>query len=213
MAGDVLLMNFSAINPPLRQAAKTLGAITDYYKVINNLDIFRKEFLGANTLAQRKDGIPLDLLDNLSADELGVAEKELIKAACFLDDWSIVGLGHIKSKESLPTLIKLLVSSNGCLKVKIAFAIFQISQDDKMKDIVLDTMPKITDEFQLIDVLYYLPFFKDKRITDLLNHYRAHEKYLVAYNATRYLGLSTDEVVEKFRRKEKLQNFWRRFFG
>jgi len=181
--------------------------------VTNNLDIFRKEFLGANTWAQRKDGVPLDLLDNLSAEELKIAEKELIKAAGLRDDWPIVGLGHIKSKEALPTLVKLLADSKGCIKIKIAHAIFQISQDDKMKDIVLDTMPRIKGEFELIDVLYYLPFFKDKRITDLLNDYRTHKKYLVAYNATRYLGLPTDEVVEKFRSKEKPQSFLRRLFG
>jgi len=191
----------------------TLGAITDDYKVTNNLDIFRKEFLGADTWAQRKDGVPLDLLNNLSVEELKVAEVELIKAASLRDDWPIVGLGHIKSKDALPTLNKLLTNSKGAMKVKIAHSIFQISQDDKMKDIVLDTMPKITGEFELIDILYYLPFFTDERITDLLHSYRNHEKYLVAYNATRYLGLPTDEVVEKFRIKENPKSFWKKLFG
>jgi hypothetical protein len=37
--------------------------------VTDNLDIFRKEFLGDNTSAQRKDGVPLALLDNLSSEE------------------------------------------------------------------------------------------------------------------------------------------------
>jgi HEAT repeat protein len=169
--------------------------------VTNNFDIFRKEYLEANTWTQRKDGVPLGLLDNLSIEELKLAELELIKAASLRDDWSIVGLGHIKSKNSLPTLISLLADSNGPLKVKIAHSIFQISQDEKMKDIVLATMPKITGEFELIDVLYYLPFFNDKRITDLLHSYINHKNYLVAYNATRYLGLPTDEVVERFRNK------------
>ena len=167
----------------------------------NNLDIFRKEYLGANTWVQRKDGVPLDLLDNLSIEELKVAEVELIKAASLRDDWPIVGLGHIKSKASLPMLIKLLSDSKGAMKVKIAHSIFQISQDGKMKDIVLETMPQITGEFELIDVLHYLPFFNDKGITDLLHSYTNHKDYLVAYNATRYLGLPTDEVVEKFRNK------------
>ncbi len=190
-----------------------LGAIREDYKVTNNLDIFRNEFLGANTWAQRKDGVPLNLLDNLSVEELMRAETELIKAVSLRDDWPIVGLGHIKSKDALPTLIKLLADSKGVMRVKIAHSIFQISQDDKMKDIVLDTMPKITGEFELIDVLYYLPFFKDNKITDLLHSYRNHKKYLVAYNATRYLGLPTDEVVEKFRNKEKPKGFWAKLFG
>ncbi|MBO0360142.1 hypothetical protein J0X19_19430 [Hymenobacter sp. BT186] len=179
----------------------------------NNLDIFRQEFLGANTWAQRKDGVPLNLLDNLSSDELKVAELELIEAASLRDDWTIVGLGHIKSKDALPTLLNLLSDSKGAIKVKIAHSIFQITQDDKMKDIVLETMPQITGEFELIDVLYYLPFFKDERITRLLHNYRNHKKYLVAYNATRYLGLPTDEVVDKFRNVDEPKTFWKKLFG
>lgn len=179
----------------------------------DNLNIFRKEFLGANTWAQRKDGVPLDLLDNLSIDELKVAESELIRAASLRDDWPIVALGHIRSKDALPTLLKLLADSKGAMRVKIAHSIFKISADEKMKDIVLETMPQITGEFELIDVLYYLPFFKDKRITDLLHSYRNHKKYLVAYNATRYIGLPTDEVVEKFRNPEKPKSFWKKLFG
>ena len=155
----------------------------------------------ANTWAQRKDGVPLDLLDNLSAEELIVAEAGLIKAASLNDSWPIIGLGHIKSKDSLPTLYKLLEKSERAMKVTIAHSIFQISKDEKMKNIVLDTMPEITNEFELIDILYYLPDFKDKRITDLHHTYRNHKDYLVAYNATRYLGLPVGEVVKRFQNK------------
>ena len=178
----------------------------------NNLDIFRKEYLGANTWGQRKDGVPLDLLDKLSDEEIKVAEAELIKAASLRDDWPIVGLGHIKSKDAVPTLYGLLDKSKGAMKVTIAHSIFQITEDVKMIEIVLETMPRITNEFELIDVLYYLKDFKDKRITDLHHACRNHKDYLVAYNATRYLGLPTDEVVEKFRNK-KQRSFWNKIFG
>lgn len=179
----------------------------------NNFDIFKKEFLEANTWEQRKDGVPLYLLDRLTNEELIAAEAELIKAASLHDDWAIVGLGHIKSKDAVPTLLKLLSRSKGAMKVKIAHSVFQISQDEKMKEIVLETVPKITGEHELIDVLYYLSLFKDNRITDLLTSYTNHPKYLVAYNATRYLGFPTDEVVVKFRNKEKPKSFWDKLFG
>ena len=179
----------------------------------NNLDIFRKEFLEANTWAQRKDGVPLDLLDNLTDEELKIAEVELINVVSLKDDWPIVGLGHIKSKDALPTLYDLLDKSKGSMKVTIAHSIFQICQDTKMIEIVLETMPRITNQYELIDVLYYLPDFKDKRITELHNNYRNHKEYLVAYNATRYLGLPTDEVVEKFREKKKHRSIWDRLTG
>jgi len=181
--------------------------------VTNTLDKFRKEYLEANTWEQRKDGVPLELLDNLSNEELKIAEVELIKVASLRDDWPIVGLGHIKSKDSLSTLHQLLEKSKGAMKVKIAHSIFQISQDENMNEIVLETMSNITNEFELIDVLYYLPNFKDKRITELHHTYRSHKDYLVAYNATRYLGLSTEEVVEKFKNKEKPKGLWGRLFG
>lgn len=193
----------------------------------NNLDKFRKGFLEANTWTQRKDGVPFDLLDNLSDEELKIAEVDLINAAGLSDSWPIVGLGHIKSKDSLSTLYKLLEKSNVAMKVTIAHSIFQISQDEKMKEIVLETMPKITRDVELIDVLYYLPDFKDKRVTDLHHTYRNHKDYLVAYNATRYLGLPTEGVVEKFRNKENGykktasnstfqnagQKLWQKLFG
>ncbi|WP_113638505.1 hypothetical protein [Nubsella zeaxanthinifaciens] len=179
----------------------------------NNLGIFRKEFLEANSWAQRKDGVPLDLLDNLTNEELKIAEVELIKLASLKDNWPIVGLGHIKSKDALPKLYDLLDKSKGSMKVTIAHSIFQICQDTQMIEIVLETMPRITNQYELIDVLYYLPDFKDKRITEMHNDYRNHKEYLVAYNATRYLGLPTDEVVEKFRDKTKPKSIWNRLTG
>jgi hypothetical protein len=178
--------------------------------VADNLDIFRKEYLEANTWAQRKEAVPLDLLDNLTNDELKIAEIELIKAASLRDSWPILGLGHIKSKDSLHILYDLLKKSEGAMKIKIAYSIFQICQDEKMNDIVLDTMPKITSQYELIDVLYYLPSFEDQRITDLHQTYRNHKDYLVAYNATQYPGLPTDVVVEKFRDKKKQRSIWDR---
>ena len=181
--------------------------------MINNIDIFRKEFLEANSWAQRKDGVPLDLLDNLTDEELKIAEIELIKVVSLKDNWPIVGLGHIKSKDALPILYDLLDKSKGSMKVNIAHSIFQICQDTKMIEIVLETMPRITNQYELIDVLYYLPEFKDKRITELHNNYRNHKEYLVAYNATRYLGLPTDDVVEKFRDKNKQKSIWGRLTG
>jgi hypothetical protein len=181
--------------------------------VTNNLDIFRKEFLEANSWSQRKDGVPLDLLDNLTDEEQKTAEIELIKVVSLRDNWPIIGLGHIKSKDALQTLYDLLDKSKGSMKVTIAHSIFQICLDSKMIQIVLETMPSITNEFELIDVLYYLPNFQNKRITELHHNYRNHKDYLVAYNATRYLALPTDEVVEKFRNKEKQRSVWNRIWG
>jgi hypothetical protein len=181
--------------------------------VINNLDIFRKEFLEANTWVKRKDGIPLDLLDNMTDEELKIAEVELISILSLKDNWPILGLGHIKSKDALSTLYDMLDKSKGSMKVTIAHSIFQICQDSKMIDTVLETMPRITSQYELIDVLYYLPDFRDKRVTEMHNNYRNHKEYLVVYNATQSLGIPTNEVVEKFREKKKHRSIWDRLTG
>ena len=179
----------------------------------NNLDIFRQEFLGANTWAQRKEGVPLDLLDKLSSDELQTAEVELIKSATLRDTWPILGLGHIKSTKGLPTLYNLLEKSKNGFKVTTAYSIFQICKDQRMIEIVLQELPKITNQYELIDVLYMLPTFKDEKITASLNSFCDHKQYLVVYNATRALGLSTDEVVKRARERNEKKSIWQKLFG
>lgn len=172
----------------------------------DNLEIFRNEFLNANTWAQRKDGVPLYILDKLSSEELKTAETELIKAVNTGDTWIITGLGHIKSKDSLPVLYRLLPKTKKNIKVTIACSIYKICQDRNMIDIVLEETPRIISQIELIDLLYLLPELKDKRVTEMLNNFRNHREYLIAYNATRALGLPTDEVVEKFRNKKSVIN-------
>ncbi len=170
--------------------------------VNDNLEIFRREFLNANTWAQRKEGVPIELLDKLTADELKIAEEELIKSARTGDSWPIIGLGHIKSEKSLEILYKLLSKSKTGIKVIIACSIYKICRDPEMIEIALEETPKITNWQELIDILYMLPDFKNERTDNMLNNFREHQDYLVAYNAARALGLSTDDVVSKFRNKK-----------
>lgn len=174
----------------------------------NNLEIFRNEFLNANTWAQRKDGVPLYLLDKLSDEELKTAETELIKAVNPGDTWMIIGLGHIKSKDSLPVLYKLLPKTRKNIKVTIACSIYKICQDRNMIDIILEETPRIISSIDLIDILYLLPDIKDKRVTEMLNNFRNHKEYLIAYNAARALGLPTDEVVTKFKNNKFVRDLY-----
>jgi hypothetical protein len=167
----------------------------------SHLNTFRQEFLGANTWLQRKDGVPLDLLDKLSSDELSIAEAELIKAADTRDSWPILGLAHIKSTKALPTLYGLLGKGSPAFTITTAYAIFRINEDPAMINVVLQQLPHITNQYELIDLLYLLPAFKDNQITSLLHSCRNHKEYLVAYNATRALGLPTEEVVKRSRRQ------------
>lgn len=164
------------------------------------LQQFRDDFLNANTWGQRKDGVPLDLLDKLSEAELKIAENELIGKLSLGDDWPIQGLGHIGSQKALPLLYELLSKSQKTMRVTIAHSIFQIKQDRAMIEIVLEEMPKLEHWTEIIHLLYLLPTFQDERINTLLDNYRKHNDYLVAYNATQVMGLSTEEVVKKHRK-------------
>jgi ribulose 1,5-bisphosphate carboxylase large subunit-like protein len=72
---------------------------------------------------------------------------------------------------------------------------------------VLTEAPKVSNQFELIDLVYLLSDFQNEQVTEMLNNYRGHKEYLVAYNATQAMGLSTKEIVEKFRKEEKT-GFW-----
>jgi hypothetical protein len=165
----------------------------------DHLTIFRREYLHANTWAQRKEGVPLDLLDALNANELLIAEQELIDAAGVNDDWPVFGLAHIKSVKALPVLYSLLETAEGYMQVIIAYAIFKVCGDKDMIGIAVDKMSKLTSEFQIIRLLYLLPAFNDQRAMALLESYYDHKEYLVAYNAAVVLGRSTKKVIERFR--------------
>lgn len=168
-----------------------------------SLIIFLSEFLNAKTWVQRKDGVPLNLLDELSADDMKIAESELIDALSLDDSWPIRGLGHIRSFSSLPYLYNLLPGSNGFIRIAIAHAVFSINKDGKMieeaiKATLLLTKQLPKTEYQLIDVIYLLPDFNDEAINKILHSLYNSNFYLIAYNAAKVLGYPTVDIVSKF---------------
>lgn len=177
---------------------------------MENLDRFKRDFLQANTWPQRKDGVPLELLDRLSLEERQMAEDLLIEALIPNDSWPARGLGHIHSMKGLPALYALLEKSRQDVKVNVAYSIYQINQDKTMIEVILAEFPRITSEYTLTEVLHLLPLFRDPRVTELLHTYRRDKRYLVAYNAARALGESTDRVVAEFRHKK---SWWRQMFS
>ena len=145
---------------------------------------FYADYLNATTWAQRKDGVPMDLLDALSAEEKTVAEGALIQAATLGDWWPIAGLGYLKSVKALDKLYGLLdEAGSSVVRIFIAHAIFEICADKAMIDVVLSTLPTLTEWYELIDVVYVLPDFMDERTDTLLVSYSKHSHYLIAYNA------------------------------
>ncbi len=164
---------------------------------------FRSEYLNANSWAQRKDGVPLDLLDKLDSNELIIAEQELIQAASLRDSWPILGLGHIRSQKALPVLYELLTKASDSYKVIIAHSIFQINKDEDMISISLKELSQSGkwSEFTLIDIIYLLPDFHNDKVNRYLSKLTKSNEYLVAYNAARVLGRPTEPIIKRFRKK------------
>ena len=171
--------------------------------ISKSLELFYSDFLNANSWELRKDGVPYYLLDDLSADELKVAENELIKAAGIYDSWPILGLAHIKSTASLAKLYELLTQGRGEIRIHLAYAIYTICRDKSMIDIAVDETQSLAEqmpqsEYKLIDVMKLLPAFDDERMHHILADLCNADCYLIAYNAARALGRPTDDIVTKF---------------
>lgn len=166
------------------------------------LSRFFSHFLNANSWELRKDGVPLDLLNALSVQDRVVAEAALMEKLDLSDDWPIRGLAWLQSQKALPRLYDLLSIAKPGMKVIVAHAIYCICRDRNMIPLVVASFPLIESEYQLIDIIYLLPEFEDSRTDALLLSLREDQRYLVAYNATQVLGLSTDPIVEKFRRQK-----------
>ncbi len=181
---------------------QSLLASSIFSSIGANLDAFRRNYLNADSWELRKDGPPLQLLDSLSDDERAIAEDELIRRIHSGDDWPIRGLGHLRSVKALPELKGILNDSKPALQAIIAHAIWKISEDPGIIPVILKASQQITNWQELIDLIYLLPDFHDPRTDALLAVYRDHAEYLVAYNATRASGLSTDEVVRRFQRSK-----------
>jgi hypothetical protein len=141
-----------------------------------------------------------------------IAEGELISNVALKDDWPVLGLAHIKSQAALPVLYSVLERAKGYMKVAIAYSIYSICRDEKMIDVVLAELPKVNNSFGLIDIVHLLPVFQDIRVKEQLEEYRHHKDFLVAYNATVAMGLSTDGLVTEYRNKSNTRGFWSRIF-
>lgn len=157
---------------------------------------FVREYLEANSWAERKDGVPVEILDELTSEEKDKAEEELIKRLNIRDHWAAVGLGHMKSAKAAPILYYLLPKASGVMKAEIATALWKIRGDEEMLQVVLNlSQPSFLSrkspyyEFKQIDIIYCLAQFPQSEAKARLEELTEDEKYLVSYNAKRALVL------------------------
>lgn len=156
---------------------------------------FVREYLGA-TSYERRDGVPIEILDELTQVEKEKAESELIKRLDLDDSWPAIGVGHLKSAKAVPKLYELLPKASASVKAQIATALWKICEDENMLQVVLDlTKPSLTSrlnpfyESNLIDIIYCLAQFPQPEARTRLEEFTVDKRYLVSYNAQRALAL------------------------
>lgn len=161
---------------------------------------FKLDFLEATSMAQRKDGAPLGLLDALDAGERLMAEEALLQQLSGRNDWPARGLAHLRSQKALPLLRDLLTFSSGRGRASVALAIWQISDDPTMGDelVRLSRQEYINGEkwgdcFILIDVIQCLAQLPYPAVRSRLRELEKNGNPLIAQSASRALGLLPTE--------------------
>jgi hypothetical protein len=134
---------------------------------------FDRWFLHANSWQERKDGVPLELLDKLNPEEKQRAEEALISRLSTGDSWPPRGLGHLRSKNAVRPLRGLLPKAKGSVRAAIALAIWQIDGDPQMADdLVAVSRDNYTDDshsvktFTMIDIIYCLAYLSSGTATN-----------------------------------------------
>jgi hypothetical protein len=137
----------------------------------------------------------IPIIDKLTEDEKQLLEKALIQklqleAEKEIDPLIIETLSYLKSVTSLPILKKLLeVCNDIVIRLRIATAIFEISQDAEMVDIAVSSVKKMDNKkdayyvYKLISAFYYLAKFKNKKTNQLIEEYTSDPEYLISSNA------------------------------
>lgn len=162
----------------------------------NGLDAFRKAFIHPQNWEGYKEGIRHDLLDNLSSSEKAIAIKELIGSVPAGNTRAISALIHLHAQEALPVLLERLFNASGVEKVMITRAVYALSSDANMISLAVNETRRMETPYQLLEIMYELAAFRNEETNALLQQFQSHPDYLVRYNATRALGLPTDDVVK-----------------
>lgn len=149
----------------------------------------------------RKQGVDLYLLDRLNPAERFNAERDLTAHLTTKDSWPVEALTHLKSSYALPKLYELHEHSKGVVRIKIAYAIYQISPNDSIIDSVLEEVDQISSIHELTDIFYVLVKFPSEQIHSIVQKHRKSEVYELAYHSTVALGISPNRIIGKFRKK------------
>lgn len=141
------------------------------------------------------------IIERLTDGEKILLEKALIQklqseAGKEIDTLIVDTLAYLRSVASLLLLKNLLeVSNDIVLRLRIATAIFEISQDAEMVDIAVSLVKEMDNKkdayyiYKLTSAFYYLAKFKNEKTKQLIKAYVSHPDYLISYNAKQALEI------------------------
>lgn len=161
---------------------------------------FHRGFFEADSWELRKDGPPLECLDDLTDQERERAGQALVDALKPGDSWPIIALGHLKSQQAVPALRKLLGETEGIARACAATSIWHAVSDPSMIEVVLEISHQNdtgdekdhSSKYILIDVIYMLSEFPDPSALERLDELTMSKIYLVRYNAKEALEMWKD---------------------
>src|SRR5215472_17397009 len=150
---------------------------------------FDRRFLNASySWPERKDGVPLELLDKLDPAEKQRAGEALISRLSTGDSWPARGLGHLRSQNALGPLRGLLPKAEGSVRAAIALAIWQIDGDPQMADELLalsqsnyTDAPDSSKTFTMIDIISCLACLSSETAATRLEELTQSRNYLISY--------------------------------
>lgn len=143
----------------------------------------------------------IPIIEELTENEKQLLEKALIQklqseAEKEIDTLIVDTLAYLKSVASLPVLKNLLeVGNDIVVRLRIATAIFEISQEADMVDIAVSLVKEMDNKkdayyvYKLTSAFYYLAKFKNEKTKQLIKEYTSHPEYLISYNAKRALEM------------------------
>ena len=176
---------------------------------MRNIEHLIQELIPPNDYQNRNGFSNEHIVLSLTEKEKVEVERNLIEILEKKED-DLIGetLTLMKSTKSLPTLQKRLdLTKSPTMKIVWASYINEIKNgDERMKEIALNEMDKISEKYTRIGIFHHLAKFRDYRINDKIRNFINHEDYLTAFNARTSLGIETAEIIKREQIKNGIQS-------
>lgn len=145
-------------------------------KTYNNINLEGKsdnfiEFIESFKIKSRDTAEDLNItaLSNLHPEEITIAEDLLIEMLSnSMDDRVPKALYYIKCKKAIPALRKNLFKKKGEMGVEIAAALWSLTKDDTIADVIISLLKTDEDYFARNIAAYHLQNFKGAKIEKAL---------------------------------------------